>query len=178
MGENINFDSKMFGDKEIFAVEILYNPSLSKEFTYGLFYYWVKGKRVGNDQYFNLTDVLSSMRWIRWYCGKRKEESLCGLTIKERFEYVRSTILELEIPINQSYFNLIEDVQKFNLMFHPHANGNDWLLLMDCDEESCVIHLCEKNKTLTAVYENIIFFESILTDSYSYLSSLARFEDE
>lgn len=170
---NLVMKDKVFGDKSLFAIEVQYDLELSDPWLYGLFAYWVDGKKVCGEDYFNLTDIYYSMRWMHGDCGNRQGGALCGLPERDIVEWIASIIRNdaATAPGNVSSELLPRDIARFNLLFHP-ANGMDWLFLLSCEDTGILLRKMPSHDDPVSIKAPIAVFEIPIKESYTFLGQL------
>ena len=164
--------SSLFGDTSRFAVEIRYDLERSTSCLFGLFFYWIKGRRIGTADYFDLTDVFFSMKWVNGDCGRRDGGKLCGVAPSTICQWW-NTIMSDEDPSTMGIDteDWPTDVLRFSLLFHS-ANGTDLILLLYCGDRGRLIFAPKGQAEPLVIVDDMQRFEEPLKQSYQFLDSL------
>lgn len=164
--------SSVFGDISRFAVEVRDDLERSVTCLFGLFFYWIDGRRIGTADYFDLTDVFSSMRWVNHDCGRRDGGRLCELPPSTVCRWWH-TIMADEDPatLGIETDDLPTDVLRFSLWFHTTI-GPDAILLLSCGGRGKLILASQERQEPLVIEDDIQRFEEPLRQSYQFLDSL------
>lgn len=172
--------SRIFGDKSRFAVEVQHSPTASgPDNVFGLHFYWVDGRRIGRDEFRNLTDTLTDMHDAGIHrTGHRAGGSYCALSPAEFMQWWDQNLWGRGRPDDdgRTWWDVLWERNRcFRLDFDSSNIVDDNLYLLDCDGTGRLIWRADQSSPAIVIEADINYFESILKSAYDYMCDLQEF---
>lgn len=170
MGQIETLSTRLFGQREVFAVQIDSEQSPSALPRLARLSYWLLNRKLGSPELYEAADILDAMKWVRGDCGRRDGGALCGASDELAHQWIMMRLVAgTEEPTLHTGYPF--DVARFNLAFHP-THGAGWFFLVACGDVGRLLFRASELSAVVPVWAPIASVESAIADAYSYLDRL------
>lgn len=160
--------SRLFGDRETFAIEVETVIDQVSSEQLARLSYWLLSQQLVSPDFYDSLDIVSAMKWVRHDCGNRQGGVLCNLPDAQIHAFIQSVLRDDQEGQSVPLRNLPRDVARFNLFFHP-THGEGWLFLLGCNELGRLLYRGSDTAPLLSLVTSLSFAESCIVNAYSYL---------
>lgn len=162
--------SRLFGEREVFAVQIDNEENTSTLPRLARLSYWLFNRKLGSPELYEAEDIVAAMKWVRGDCGRRDGGALCDASDELTQQWIMMRLVNgTEEPTALTEFPT--DVARFNLAFHP-THGAGWFFLVACGDVGRLLFRASEHSALVSGRAPIASVESAIRDAYSYLDGL------